>query len=101
MKKDTGSTKTEISNFAKSIKGFEKDLNTIHNMIDVLNEDKTDNVNTDEMTRLKYEVTKSSKETANKCKAVEDTVMKKINTDIKDFDSKIQKVKDEINLKVT
>ena len=100
MKKDTGSTKTEISNFAKSIKGFEKDLNTIHNMIDVLNADKTDSVSTDEMTRLKHEVTKSSKETADKCKGVEDTVMKKINTDIKDFDSKIQKVKDEMNLKV-
>ena len=52
------------------------------------------------MTRLKHEVTKSSKETADKCKGVEDTVMKKINTDIKDFDSKIQKVKDEMNLKV-
>ena len=101
MKKETGSTKTEISNFTKSIKALEKDLNTMHNMIDVLNADKTENVSTDEITRLKHEITKQSKETADKCKAVEDSVTKKINNDIKDFDTKIQKVKDEMNLKMT
>merc|ERR1711915_621051 len=101
MKKDTQSTKAEMTTFSKNIKGLEKDLNTMHNMIDVLNGEKASSVNVDEITSLQNTISKSSKEQLEKIKFVEDTLTKKINGDIKDTESKIQKIKDELQTKLS
>merc|ERR1712029_1247109 len=96
MKKDTSNTKTEINSFSKTIKDFEKDLNTIHNMIDALNTEKEGNVNVEEITKINAEIKKISKEGVDKNKQIEDNLTKKINADIKDIYSKVQKIKDDL-----
>jgi len=101
LKKESANTKTEISSFSKNIKEFEKDLNTIHNMIDVLNTEKGSAANSDDVTKMKADLTKVSTEIKEKNKILEDSLNKKINTDIKDVETKIQKTKDDILSKVT
>merc|ERR1712131_307990 len=60
----------------------------------------TNSVNIDEIAKLKNEISKSSKEQLEKTKLVEDSMTKKINSDIKDTESKLQKIKDEIMTKM-
>jgi len=101
LKKESTNTKTEISSVTKTVKGFEKDLNTIHNMIDVLNTEKGSSANSDDVTKIKTDLSKVSTEIKDKNKALEDTLTKKINSDMKDIDTKIQKTKDDVLSKVT
>ena len=101
IKKESANSKNEISSFSKTIKDFEKDLNTIHNMIDVLNSEKKSSVATDDFNKIKSDLTKHSKENFDKIKQFEDTITKKINNDVKEVDTKIQKIKDDIATKMS
>merc|ERR1712110_1177054 len=78
VKKDSANTKGEIGSFTKTVKDFEKDLNTIHNMIDVLKSDKTGSVGSEDLNKMKTDLTKANKESLDKIKQAEDTITRKI-----------------------
>ena len=100
IKKDSANTKSEIGSFTKTVKEFEKDLNTIHNMIDVLKSDKTGSVGSEDFNKMKTDLTRANKESLDKIKQSEDTITRKINADMKEIDSKIQKIKDDLATKL-
>ena len=90
LKKDSANTKSEISTFSKSLKEFEKDMNTIHNMVEVLNDEKSSSVKAHDVSEIKNDITKLSSQ-----------MTKKINADVKDIDVKINKIQDELEMKIT
>ena len=100
IKKDSANTKSEIGSFTKMVKDFEKDLNTIHNMIDVLKSDKTGSVGSEDFNKMKTDLTRANRESLDKIKQAEDTITRKINADVKEIDSKIQKIKDDMATKL-
>jgi len=100
LKKETTNTKNEIGAFSKTLKGFEKDLNTIHNMVDVLNAEKGSSTSSEDILKMKGDITKVNSDIKDKTKAIEDSLTKKMNSDMKDIDLKIQKSIDDVDRKI-
>jgi len=70
LKKEVAATKTEISNISKNVKSAEKDLGTLHNMVEVLNQQQGSNNVSAEVSSLK-------------------NTLEKTNNDVKAFDKKV------------
>merc|ERR1711971_229819 len=105
LKKETEKTKTEFNSISKSVKDVEKDLNTLHNMVEVLNSSQNGSTaNSDDLSLVKSDLVKVSSEikesVTSKCKAVEESLKKKLATDISDTETKMSKLKDELSSKV-
>ena len=105
LKKEAEKTKTEFISISKSVKDVQKELNTLHNMVEVLNTQNGSSSSSDDLTQVKSDLVKVSSEikesVTTKCKAVEDSLKKKLAADISDSESKMSKLKDELSTKVT
>merc|ERR1712223_1884284 len=100
-----GSTwETEFSSISKSVKDVQKDLNTLHNMVEVLNSQNGSSANSDDLSQVKTDLVKVSAEikesVTSKCKAVEESLKKKLASDLSDSETKMSKLKDELSNKV-
>ena len=102
LKKQAADNKTEFSNISKTVKEVQKSHDTLHNMVEVLN---NQSGSSDDLSNVKSDLVKVSteiKETiTTKIKAVEDTLKKKIAADISESDTKTQKTKDELTSKLS
>ena len=104
LKKEASNTKTELAALSKSIKDAQKDLDTLHNMIEVVNSQSGSSANSDDVTKVKTDLIKISTEIKEsvtaKCKAVEDSLKKKLDTDKECIETKILKTKDDLTAKL-
>ena len=105
LKKEAEKTKTDFNSMSKSVKDVQKELNTLHNMVEVLNTQNGSSANSDDLSLVKSDLVKVSSEikesVSTKCKAVEESLKKKFATDISETETKMSKLKDELSSKVS
>ena len=105
LKKEAEKTKTEFNSISKSVKDVQKELNTLHNMVEVLNSQNGSSANSDDLSLVKSDLVKVSSEikesVISKCKAVEESLKKKLATDMSDTETKMSKLKDDLSSKVS
>jgi len=122
IKKDAASGKTEIQALSKTVKGVEKDYTTLHNMVEVLNQQNGESAVSEEVAglrsdlkkvasdlkacdkkvddvekRLTTKIDKNSGDIEGKVNEIKTTFTKTISTEA---EAKSKKVKDELNVKI-